>query len=68
MLPNGAGFEVQIEAGIRLAGGEVYATFRSIDAATGLPPGVDVGFLPAEDGTSRGQEEAQAAEFRAYSA
>jgi hypothetical protein len=35
--------------------GEVYATFRSVVPATGLPPSVDVGFLPPEDGTGRGQ-------------
>jgi hypothetical protein len=48
-------FEVQVEAGIRLADGEVYAIFRSIDPATSLPPPVDIGFLPPEDGTGRGQ-------------
>jgi RHS repeat-associated protein len=48
-------FEVQVEAGIRLADGKVYAIFRSIDPTTGLPPTVDVGFLPPEDGTGRGR-------------
>ena len=52
---NNVDFEVQIEAGIRLATGEVYATFRSVIPATGLPPDVDTGFLPPENGTGRGQ-------------
>jgi RHS repeat-associated protein len=48
-------FDVQIEAGIHLGTGEVYANFYSIDPATFLPPGVDYGFLPPEDSTGRGQ-------------
>ncbi|MEI6566018.1 MAG: RHS repeat-associated core domain-containing protein [Verrucomicrobiota bacterium] len=52
---NGFDFEVQIEAGIRLATGEVYARFQSINPTNGLPPPVNVGFLPPEDGTGRGQ-------------
>ncbi len=52
---SGTDFKVQIEAGIRLADGEVYGIFRSIEPATGLPPVVDIGFLPPEDGTGRGQ-------------
>jgi len=52
---NGKDLEVQIEAGIHSATGEVYATFRTIDPATGQPPEVDWGFLPPEDGTGRGQ-------------
>jgi RHS repeat-associated protein len=52
---NGTSFEVQIEAGIHLNSGQAYAVFRSIDPATGLPPSVDAGFLPPEDGTGRGQ-------------
>jgi RHS repeat-associated protein len=48
-------FQVQVEAGLRLDSGQVYATFRSIDPATSLPPEVQYGFLPPEDGTGRGQ-------------
>jgi hypothetical protein len=55
MTYNGVSFEVHIEAGIHLATGEVYARFTSLDPLTGLPPAVDVGFLPPEDGTGRGQ-------------
>ena len=55
MTYNGVEIEVQIEAGIHLATGEVYAIFQSIDAATGLPPAVDIGFLPPEDDTGCGQ-------------
>ena len=51
---NGVNFEVHIEAGIHLATGEVYAKFYSIDPNTSLPPTVDVGFLPPENGTGRG--------------
>ena len=54
MDSNGVEFEVQIEAGIHLATGEVYAKFYSIDPNTSLPPTVNVGFLPPEDGTGRG--------------
>ncbi len=52
---NGEEFEVWIEAGIDLGTGEVFADFVSIDPFWGLPPSVDVGFLPPEDGTGRGQ-------------
>ncbi len=50
----GTNFEVQIEAGLQLYSGLVYANFRSIDPATSLPPPVNIGFLPPEDGTGRG--------------
>ena len=55
MTYNDVSFEVQVEAGIRPSSGEVYATFQSIDPATGLPPPVEIGFLPPEDETGRGQ-------------
>jgi hypothetical protein len=51
---NGQDFEVQIEAGINLATGQVFAHFYSIDPDTSLPPDVLTGFLPPEDGTGRG--------------
>lgn len=61
----GVNFDVQIEAGIRLATGEAYATFRSIDPATGLPPANSLGFLPPEDGTDRqGWRDLRAANLR----
>lgn len=47
-------FDVQIKAGIDVTTGEVYAHFYSIDPETGLPPSVEAGFLPPEDGSSRG--------------
>jgi hypothetical protein len=50
----GVNFQVQIEAGINLANGQVFANFFSIDPVTGLPPSADTGFLPPEDGTGRG--------------
>jgi hypothetical protein len=52
---DGYQFELQIEAGIHLANGQVYARFRSLNATNGLPPTVDIGFLPPENGTGRGQ-------------
>lgn len=55
MTFNGITFDVQIEAGLRLATGEVFATFESIDPLTSLPPDILTGFLPPEDGTGRGQ-------------
>ena len=51
---DGQTFNVEIEAGINLAPGEVYAAFYAIDPATGLPPEGVSGFLPPEDGTGRG--------------
>lgn len=45
---------VQIEAGIDLATGQVFADFDSVDADSDLPPPVNIGFLPPEDGTGRG--------------
>ncbi|MBE0544528.1 MAG: immunoglobulin domain-containing protein [Verrucomicrobia bacterium] len=51
---DGYDFEVQIEAGIRLDTGEVYARFQSLNPTNGLPPSVDIGMLPPEDGTGRG--------------
>jgi hypothetical protein len=47
-------FDVHVELSLRLALGQVYAVFQSIDPATSLPPLVDIGFLPPEDGTGRG--------------
>ena len=55
MTYNNVAFDVQIEAGIRLTTGQVYAKFQSIDPLTGLPPAVEIGFLPPENGTGRGQ-------------
>ena len=52
---NGYQFDVQIEAGIHLDTGEVYARFQSLNPTNGLPPPVEIGFLPPEDGTGRGQ-------------
>ncbi|MCB1967173.1 MAG: cadherin-like domain-containing protein, partial [Candidatus Accumulibacter sp.] len=51
---NNQDFEVQIEVGINLALGRVFAHFYSIDPNTSLPPDVLTGFLPPEDGTGRG--------------
>ena len=47
-------FDVEIEAGVNLGNGQAYASFYSIDPSNGLPPAVDIGFLPPEDGTGRG--------------
>ncbi len=45
---------IRIEAGIHQDTGEVYAHFYTIDPATGLPPSVELGFLPPEDGFGSG--------------
>ena len=56
MTYDGDTFDVDIELGINLATGQVYARFQSIDPDTNLPPSdVLIGFLPPEDGTGRGQ-------------
>ncbi len=56
MTYNGTTFDVQVEAGINIATGQVYASFFSVDPTTGLPPAnALIGFLPPEDGTGRGQ-------------
>jgi|GEM_PF-2231918 len=56
MTYNGQTFNVEMEAGIHNATGQVYANFQSIDPATGLPPeSVLTGFLPPENGTGRGE-------------
>ena len=55
MTYDGQTFDVDVEAGIHTATGQVYATFYSINPATGLPPDVLIGFLPPEDGTGRGE-------------
>ena len=54
MTYNGQTFDVQVEAGIHTATGQVYATLQSIDPNTNLPPDVLTGFLPPENGTGRG--------------
>lgn len=54
MTFNGVSFEVQVELGLHSGNGQAYAVFRSVDPVTGLPPAVEYGFLPPEDGTGRG--------------
>jgi hypothetical protein len=51
----GTNFQVQIQVGINPASGLITAKFSSIDPNTSLPPPVNIGFLPPEDGTGRGQ-------------
>jgi uncharacterized repeat protein (TIGR01451 family) len=51
----GTNFQVQVQIGINLVSGLVSAAFRSIDPTTSLPPPVNIGFLPPEDGTGRGE-------------
>lgn len=52
---DGFRFQVQIEAGLNLATRTVYARFQSLNPTNGLPPPVEIGFLPPENGTGRGQ-------------
>src|SRR5207244_2865139 len=51
---NGTAFDVKIEAKVEIASRQVQVKFESIVPELGLPPAVDVGFLPPEDGTFRG--------------
>jgi RHS repeat-associated protein len=55
MMYNDKEFEVQMDIAIDLKNGMLKAIFSSIDPETGLPPSVDIGFLPPEDDTGRGQ-------------
>ena len=54
MTYNNQTFDVEIELGLNVDTGQVYAHFLSIDPNTQLPPDVLTGFLPPEDGTGRG--------------
>jgi hypothetical protein len=54
MTYNSETFNVEIELGLNLSTGQVYAHFLSVDPAKDLPPDVLTGFLPPEDGTGRG--------------
>jgi len=54
MSYEGFSFVVQMQAGINLGTGRVFANFNSIDPVTELAPPVNIGFLPPEDGTGRG--------------
>ena len=51
---NGKYFAVEIDIRLDPNTGELRALFSSMDPLVGLPPAVDVGFLPPEDGTGRG--------------
>ena len=53
MTYNGKTFDVDIEIGLNIATGQIFAHFLSIDPNTQLPPDVLTGFLPPEDGTGR---------------
>ena len=55
MRYNNREFQVEIELDFNSQTGQILASFRSLDPATGLPPDVLTGFLPPEDGTGRGQ-------------
>ena len=55
LIFNGTDFDVNIEASVDYATRQVRVKFDSIVPLTGLPPSVDVGFLPPEDGTGRGR-------------
>lgn len=48
-------FETLVELFVNDGTREIHARFSSVVPETGLPPGVETGFLPPEDGTGRGQ-------------
>ncbi|MBN2449259.1 MAG: RHS repeat protein, partial [Lentisphaeria bacterium] len=52
---NGMALELEVRVALNPAGGVLEALFTTLDPETGLPPPVDYGFLPPEDGTGRGQ-------------
>ena len=52
---NGTQFNVEFEIVLNPANGVLTATFQSLNPQTALPPAVNVGFLPPENGTGRGQ-------------
>lgn len=51
----GTDFEVHIQVGLDPATGLIQTDLYSLDPATGLPPPVEIGFLPPEDGSGRGK-------------
>ncbi|MCC6511062.1 MAG: hypothetical protein IT423_18315 [Pirellulaceae bacterium] len=51
---DGKSMRVTVELGIRLHTREIFATFQSLDTNFELPPDVQTGFLPPEDGSGRG--------------
>jgi RHS repeat-associated protein len=55
MTYHGKELEVHIKITFDPQSGKLDALFASIDPLTGLPPTVDIGFLPPEDGGGRGQ-------------
>jgi len=55
MTYNGKDIEVHIRIRLDQQTGKLDVLFASIDPESGLPPTVDIGFLPPEDDTGRGQ-------------
>jgi hypothetical protein len=51
---EGQDFDVHVRTNVDYQDGEFSARFYCIDPESGLPPSVDIGFLPPEDGTGRG--------------
>jgi RHS repeat-associated protein len=51
----GKALELQVRIALNQSTGRVEALYATIDPETGLPPAVDYGFLPAEDGSGRGK-------------
>jgi RHS repeat-associated protein len=45
---NGFNFQLQIQAGINLGNGQVFANFNSINPTNNLPPPAGIGFLPPD--------------------
>jgi hypothetical protein len=55
IVSNGRQLEVHIEVRLDRTSGRLTAQFMTLDPLTELPPDVQSGFLPPEDGTGRGQ-------------
>jgi RHS repeat-associated protein len=52
---NGFNFQLQIQAGINLTSGEVFANFNSINPTNYLPPPAGIGFLPPDNTNQIGE-------------
>jgi RHS repeat-associated protein len=54
LTQNGFNFDVQVDVGLNPATGLLQATFKSTNPTNGLPPPVNVGFLPPETSPATG--------------
>jgi RHS repeat-associated protein len=55
LTQDGTTFAVEVEMAFNVSSGHLRVVFQAIDPATFLPPDVQLGVLPPEDGSGRGQ-------------